>query len=241
MFQNTLLMKYLIKHKFLIFFIIFSIVSYLVIFFANRSLSVKNIEVISDRKFLLANQSSLINRSLIFVNREEISNKIIQENFLLKEALVEIVWPSTLKVTVSFYNPIASLIVNQGYFNLSSDGRILSKIKNISPSLPTINYYQKLNNSSFQSGEWIEYKDIKQALFFIDKLKQLNLTPLTIDIKGQDMLLFKLADDRLIIFSNEKDKETQLYELELIIRQFKIEGKEFKKIDLRFNKPVIGF
>ncbi|MEK9169228.1 MAG: hypothetical protein AAB788_00635, partial [Patescibacteria group bacterium] len=74
-----------------------------------------------------------------------------------------------------------------------------------------------------------------------DKLKQINLRPLTIDIKGQDMLVFNLNDSKVIVFSNSKDKDVQDYQLELIIRQFKIEGKEFKKIDLRFNKPIIQF
>ncbi|MEK7522610.1 MAG: hypothetical protein AAB569_03450, partial [Patescibacteria group bacterium] len=106
---------------------------------------------------------------------------------------------------------------------------------------PIINYYQKLNSNSFQTGDWIDYKDIKQTLFFIDKLKQINLIPLTIDIKGQDMLVFNLNDSKVIVFSNSKDKDVQDYQLELIIRQFKIEGKEFKKIDLRFNKPIIQF
>ena len=64
---------------------------------------------------------------------------------------------------------------------------------------------------------------------------------MTIDIKGQDMLVFNLIDGKQIIFSNSKDKNTQNYQLELIIKQFKIEGKEFKKIDLRFDKPIISF
>ena len=44
-----------------------------------------------------------------------------------------------------------------------------------------------------------------------------------------------------IIFRNKKEKELQDYQLEFIIRQFKIEGKEFKKIDLRFDRPIISF
>jgi hypothetical protein len=108
-------------------------------------------------------------------------------------------------------------------------------------SIPVINYYQKLNNDSFQTGDWIDYEDIKQTLFFIDKLNQINLKTLIIDISGQDMLVFNLNGDKKIIFSIKKAKELQDYQLELIIRQFKIEGKEYKTIDLRFNKPVIGF
>ena len=49
------------------------------------------------------------------------------------------------------------------------------------------------------------------------------------------MLVFNLEGDKKKGFSNNKEKEIQTYQLELIIRQFKIEGKEFKKIDLRFE------
>jgi len=131
--------------------------------------------------------------------------------------------------------------VKRGMMHAKHRRGILKKAKETPQFLPIINYYQKLNAGSFQTGDWIDYKDIKQTLFFIDKLKQINLRPLTIDIKGQDMLVFNLNDSRIIVFSNSKDKDVQNYQLELIVKQFKIEGREFKKIDLRFNKPIIQF
>jgi len=233
--------KFLNKIKFFIFFSFLCLISFSILFFIYQFFLIKNIQLISENKFSLVNKDGLINKSLLFVNKDQIAKKIIKENFLLKRVIVDKIWPDTLKISVSFYEPCISLVVNNGFFNLSCDGRILQKIKNSQQFLPVINYYQKLNNSSFQTGDWIEYKDIKQTLFFIDKLKQMNLMPLTIDIKGQNMLVFNLIDNKKIIFSNSKDKEVQEYQLELIIRQFKIEGKEFKKIDLRFDKPIIGF
>ncbi len=239
--QNILLMKFLKKIKFFLIFILLCLISFSIIFFVYQFFLIKNIQLVSDQNFLLTNKGELINKSLLLVDEDEISKKIIKNNFLLKTAIVEKVWPNSLKISVTFYEPCVSLIVNNGFFNLSCDGRILQKIKDRQPYLPIINYYQKLNAGSFQTGSWIDYKDIKQTLFFIDKLKQINLRPLTIDIKGQDMLVFNLNDSRIIVFSNSKDKDVQNYQLELIIRQFKIEGKEFKKIDLRFNKPIIEF
>lgn len=202
---------------------------------------IKNIQIISDRKISLTNKNEFINKSLLFVDQNKIAKKIVQENSLLKTAVVDKVWPATLKITVYFYGQVAALIVNQGFFNLSEDGRILSKTKDNKLSLPVINYYQKLNSGSFQTGDWIDYKDIQQTLFFIGKLEQINLTPLTIDISGQDMLVFKLDNGKKIIFSVKKDRKEQDYILETIVRQFKIQGKEFKGIDLRFNKPIISF
>lgn len=239
--QNISLMKFLNKLKFFLFFSFLCLLFFSILFFINQFFLIKKIELISDREFLLANKDELINRNLIFINQDEVAKKIVVENSLLKKAIVNKVWPVTLRVTVYFYEPMAVLIVNQGFFNLSVDGRILSKTKKIQTNLPIINYYQKLNSNSFVSGDRIDYKDIQQTLFFIDKLEQLNLVPLTIDIKGQDMLVFNLSNDRKIIFSNKKEKKLQDYQLEFIIRQFKIEGKEFKKIDLRFEKPVITF
>lgn len=211
------------------------------IFFVNRFFLVKNIQLISDKKFELVNKNKLINKSLIFIDEHKIAKKIVLENYLLKTAVVKKKWPDNLLIEVTFYEPCASLIINNGYFNLSSDGRILEKLHESPMSLPIINFYQKLNNNSFQIGNWVDYKDINKALYFIDKLKQINIYPLTIDIKGQDMLVFNLIGAKKIIFSNNKDEEIQDYQLELIIKQFRVEGKEFSKIDLRFDKPIIQF
>ncbi len=239
--QNILLKKFLNKLKFFLFFLFLCLLFFSILCFLNQFFLIKNIELVSDKKFLLTNKDELINKNLFLINEDETAKKIVFKNPQLKRAVVNKVWPNTLKITVYFYEPTAALIVNQGFFNLSSDGRILAKIKDGQPSLPVINYYQKLNSNSFETGDRIDYEDIRQTLFFIDKLRQINLVPLTIDIKGQDMLVFNLESDKEIIFSNKKEKELQDYQLEFIIKQFKIEGKEFKKIDLRFEKPVVTF
>ena len=239
--QNILLKKFLNKLKFFLFFLFLCLLFFSILCFLNQFFLIKNIELVSDKKFLLTNKDELINKNLFLINEDETAKKIVFKNPQLKRAVVNKVWPNTLKITVYFYEPTAALIVNQGFFNLSSDGRILAKIKDGQPSLPVINYYQKLNSNSFGTGDRIDYEDIRQTLFFIDKLRQINLVPLTIDIKGQDMLVFNLESDKEIIFSNKKEKELQDYQLEFIIKQFKIEGKEFKKIDLRFEKPVVTF
>jgi cell division septal protein FtsQ len=233
--------KFLNKLKFFLLFLILCSAFFLVVFFLYQFFLVRNIQLVSDKRFLLANNEDLINKNIFFSDTEEISKKIIRENYLIKTAKVEKIWPNSLKITVSFYENCVSLVVNNGFFNLSCDGRILQKTKDTPQFVPVINYYQKLNSNSFQTGDWVDYKDIKQALFLLAKIKEINLTALTIDIKGQDMLVFNLITGQQVVFSSSKDIDTQDYQLELIIKQFKIEGKEFKKIDLRFDKPIISF
>ena len=52
------------------------------------------------------------------------------------------------------------------------------------------------------------------------------------------MVAFNL-DKKKIIFSLEKNRTIQAYQLETLIKQFQIEGKEFVSLDLRFDKPII--
>lgn len=50
-----------------------------------------------------------------------------------------------------------------------------------------------------------------------------------------------LSSGVAVTFSQEKDLALQVASLQLILQRFKIEGKTPKKIDLRFNKPIVTF
>ena len=102
--QNILLMKFLNKFKFFLFFSFLCLLFFFILFFINQFFLIKKIQLISDREFLLANKDELINKNLIFVNQDKIAKKIILENSLLKKVVVDKVWPVTLKITIYFYN-----------------------------------------------------------------------------------------------------------------------------------------
>jgi hypothetical protein len=116
----------------------------------------------------------------------------------------------------------------------------LTKSSQNPQALPVINYYQRLNQYLFVVGDWISFKDIIYSLHFIKTLTGLGLNVERVDINGADMILCKI-DNKEIIFTTNISQELQDYELEKIIRQFKIEGREFKSLDLRFEKPVVKF
>jgi len=54
------------------------------------------------------------------------------------------------------------------------------------------------------------------------------------------MLALNLSNWKLLI-NLEKNKEDQAELLKIIIRNFKVEGKIAKTIDLRFSKPIVEF
>ncbi len=78
-------------------------------------------------------------------------------------------------------------------------------------------------NDSFDSQlikSEIKYKDVK---------------------KGKDFYSVELVDNGTVIFSQNKDIEKQISSLQLILSRLTIEGKRFKSLDFRFDKPVLVF
>lgn len=59
-------------------------------------------------------------------------------------------------------------------------------------------------------------------------------------LSGNDLSLFiTLKDGGLVIFSLKKDLSSQTSSLQLILSRLTIEGNRLKKLDFRFDKPII--
>ena len=177
-------------------------------------------------------------QSLFLINDKELSEEIKKKNPYLKSLKITKKFPSTLVLYPDFYQPVAALKVSAGYFILSEDGRILAKIKESNRDLTLINYYQKLNYYSYSAGDYLDLIDINLGISFSQNLNRAGLRVDILDIADRDMLVCNVGEKK-IIFTAAKDIELQIYELNQIIRQFKIKGQDFKSIDLRFEKPVV--
>ncbi|HET9947069.1 MAG TPA: hypothetical protein VFQ63_03330, partial [Patescibacteria group bacterium] len=61
-----------------------------------------------------------------------------------------------------------------------------------------------------------------------------------IQLGSDDSATFDV-DGKTIIISLNKDIEQQVSSLQLTIRELTMEGKEFHRLDFRYDKPVITF
>ncbi|KKQ24189.1 MAG: Cell division protein FtsQ [Candidatus Roizmanbacteria bacterium GW2011_GWC2_37_13] len=231
--------KFLDKIRSFVFFVIVCLLIFIFFYTLNNVFAIKDIEIESDKKDLIGIQE-LKKSNLIFISQKEIKELIIKKNPEVDKVTIEKEYPSTLILKIKIERPIANLLVNQGYFYLSSFGKILLKSKNPVKELPIINYYQKLNFQSYSAGNVLTYKDIKLTLDLIIGVIDLGFKIVYIDISGVNMLLFNVGEKK-IIFSSEKEAGSQLFQLQQIVKQFKVEGRAFKEIDLRYDKPVVRF
>lgn len=74
-----------------------------------------------------------------------------------------------------------------------------------------------------------------------DELYKNNIQYSKVDIATDSSYLVFLKDDGTVLMSNEKNLGDQITSLQLILGRLTIEGRKFKKLDLRFNQPIIVF
>lgn len=184
----------------------------------------------------------------LYLLSEELVTGILNENnpkLIVDELVKE--YPDSLTIKLKSVQPIAQIKLNIGFAELSAEGKILKKLKQKDDNLPLINFYQQFDYYQISQGSKLDYKELKTTLFLLKKIQDLALKVDSIDISGLNMIVFNLKNPsgnrevKKIFLSAEKERRKQSLELETILSQFKIEGKDFKELDLRFDKPVVRF
>lgn len=173
------------------------------------------------------------------LDEQETASFIKSRNANIKEVKVTKQFPNKIILTISYYIPLAVIKVPDGYFMLGDEAVILEKSREpINSSLPQISYYQNISFANYQAGQDLNFDDIKDALFYMQRLANLKIKINSIDIKGFNMLGL-YTKDMTYMFSAEKERELQAYQLEATIKEFRISGRKIKSLDVRFDKPVV--
>lgn len=231
---------YSIDLKTALFFLVLLILFFGLILVVYSTFRVKNIVLQNvSPNVKLYGLEGLKNVNLLFLSESKLSEEVIAANPYVAQVTVTKKYPNDLLLDLIYHKETADLQVAGGYFLLAENGRILQKLKEKNNSLTTLSYYQKLDFDNYQSGGNIDQRDILKTLNIISTFDNLD----SIDIQSADVILCKLKGQstRQVIFSLANDQATQIYELQTIYRQLKIEGKDFQKIDLRFDKPIITY
>lgn len=210
------------------------------LFLTQSFYKVNKVEVIGkDLKKDQFSTNQFNGQNLILLNELSVEEQILERNPDFKSVDVSKQYPNTLKIKVLLDKSAGKLLVDQGTFYLNESGKILSKERDQKKKdVPSIKYYQKLSYLAYLPGDKITYNDILITLYFINKLKGLGFEVDSVDISGLNMIRLNLKEG-VILITTEKDLKIQTYQLEKIVKQFKVEGKSFVSLDLRFDKPIV--
>lgn len=106
----------------------------------------------------------------------------------------------------------------------------------ISPNGPTI----EVNGQSISLDRSFEPVLIQKTVLIVTRLRQLGIEPALIRIDRFNNLLIKDGDLKMV-FWLDREINTQLASLQLILQASKIESSQIESIDQRFNKPVVTY
>jgi len=194
-------------------------------------------------------------KNLIFLKKEEIRKKFLNTHHIVKNLKIKKVLPNKLvfelekrkevavlgfelkleeKETTSSGKPVFE--TTKDFFLVDEEGVVIKKEND--PLLPLILLSEQL---ILNVGQQVPQREIVEAIKFLTTLRLNLLEPKIAKITSPYSLTVWLKDGEEVVFSLKKEIQVQVDSLQFILSRSKIEGKEIKKIDLRFDKPVVSY
>lgn len=224
-------------------FVLAIVAGFIGLFVIDQIFRIKEIEVLQQgKKINVVGLQGFHDESSFLLKPEDVATIIKKENPAIGSINVKKEYPDRLIVSITTRTAMIALKGDVGYYFLASDGTIIEKVREEPKNLPRITYYQKLPFINYQAGQKILNNDIALCINFYSRFVQIGLKAETIDIQDYSMIRFLVPEKRdsvakEIRISAEKDKETQWYQIERLVKDLRIQGQDYKLIDVRFEKP----
>lgn len=196
---------------------------------------IKTVIVVSEYSVIYGLE--LVNgQNIFFVNTDQIRQNLIKRNPGLSSVSIVKNYPSTLVVNLHFREPVALVLGSSVQLYIDRNGVFLPFFKK-NLILPTID----ASNIAFAADHKADWRIIKAIAFLEDISKQgLFVERIFIDDETK-MFLIYLTEGSQVIAPYVSTTSKIAASLQAIIARFRIEGKFVKKIDFRFDKPVVTF
>lgn len=207
-------------------------------FLVYKTLAVATIELHGAQTIIGLDQFSM--KPLFLINSSIASQELLVKNPSFESIEIAPQYPNKLIITATKSTKVGALKVSNGFYEISSSGKVLAKVRAIEGKLPLILLQQLLPYESYSVGQIMSNREIIFSAYLLGQFAQNNIPIETVEMQGFDVVLCKGAG-HTYVFSASKDKVAQFADFAVIFRQFFVEGKKYSTIDVRFDKPVVVF
>lgn len=199
-------------------------------------LTIQKIEVRTDFQFQNPKKTesllrSYLDKSFFLNNLGKLSQEIKNQEIKIGQVTIKKEFPGKLILEIKERQPLVVMPKDNLYFFVDKEGIIFSLEKD-PRDLP----FLEISLQNPKIGSSIEIKRIKIPQI-LESLKQEKI--LKIIVKNDRIELETNKGSLIILPMAASDKKIRA--LQMILNRFRIEGKRLRKIDLRFEKPVISF
>lgn len=184
---------------------------------------------------VLAELDKYRGQKIIFLKLSQIEDKISRADNFISQARITIKLPRTIVANLNLRSASAQIGVSPEISEvllLDKQNMVIGK-SNVLAELPVV-YSVDAGNLSI--GSVVDTRVFK-ALVIASNLKSISELGNAI-IRGNSLEVRRAIGGK-IIFSLDKEPETQIRALQLLLNQARIGELEMKSIDLRFDRPVI--
>lgn len=176
----------------------------------------------------------LNNQNLIFLDEEQVAQKLLESNIAIEDILLEKNYPNSLILQIRERKPIAQIIFGNQKIYYDKDGIILEGV-NISYLLPLI----KVDSITLSKSKKTDWR-IMKAIKILEDFARVDINIDNIFVSDKENTFFiSLVGSGQAIIPYEGDIPTIAASLQIILQRFRIEGKIIEKIDFRFEKPTV--
>lgn len=199
-----------------------------------------------------------LRKNIIFFPRQLVKAKILEDYSEIDYLKIKKKLPQTLLFELKSRKPVIALGIElpidqeatpsseikkpefslTGNFYLIDKKGVVVRKGNQSQNLPLILIK---NDPNLKVGDQLSQEEIKKVMEILLEIRMHLLEPKIAKVGSLRKIEIWLKDETLVLMSAKKPIDSQLDSLQLIHSRAKIEGKQVKKIDLRFDKPVIVY
>lgn len=171
----------------------------------------------------------------IFTFPQKKEEQRLQNKFLVIQKLqIKRELPNKLVVIWQERRQAAIVKAENGEFVLDDQGLIFAL------NQPGINVplFEDLGKQ-FALEQSINSENLDFALKTVFRFSEVALKPTKFSFLENDVLQIQTEQNVECFFTSQKNLDLQIETLQVVLKDAKIEGKNYKKIDLRFERPVV--
>ena len=183
---------------------------------------------------VLAEKNSL-GQSLFLINIKSLTENL-KKNFLgAKDIDIEKKYPDKLKVFIKERVPLAIIYNDEENYIMDSEGYILGVVSKDFSGLPKIKY-----EGDISAGSFLQKDIVPMSTEILDSAEKNEVKVSSMSFFPKYTKLY-VGNGTEVYIGYDKNNEESLKTVGALLKTLNGEGKEVKKIDLRYDKLIVSY